>query len=230
MSFLAERGDVAGESYLRKCLADLWDNLPVLLLGNVVFLAFCIPPFVFFFVGDVLLFLWTGCFSAAPAFLGLLSFVGTIVQGQRPSLRSLIIGTLRFYGQGVILGSIGVLSLLGLLSALSPGEEALSGTRVVLLVFSFAGFLFATTLLVHAFPLLALENPPLRKVIVHALFLASKYRIPTAGMVSLGLLCTFLTWWTRLGLLFVLPAVWAVFSCELTVRLLQDRWSERTNP
>lgn len=92
--------------------------------------------------------------------------------------------------------------------------------------FSFVTFLFVIALLVHAFSIVVFWDPPLRKAFVQALLLASRYRIPTAGIISLGLLCVFLTWWTRLGLLIILPAIWAVFSCELTAGLLQNHWPE----
>lgn len=225
---ILERGEknAETESYLKGCLSHIWDNLPFLLLGNVLFFIFCIPSFVFLLVGDVLLSLWVSCFSAVPAFSGLLCLVAEALRNRKPTIRSFTLGVCRLYGRSAILGGLGILSLLWLLSALSYGGRELSFMTVCLLASSLVGFLFMIALLVHAFPIMVFWNPSLRETFAWALSLASRYRIPTAGIISLGLLCVFLAWWTKLGLLIILPAIWAVFSCELTVRLLQNRWPE----
>lgn len=225
-----DKGNAGTESYLKECLSHIWDNLPSLLLGNVLFLIFCIPSFVFLLVGDVLLSLWIGCFSIVPAFSGLLYLVAEVIRSRKPTIRSFILGICRFYGRSVILGGLGVLSLLWLLGALNCGRGGPSIMIVSLLVLSFVRFFLVVTLLAHAFPIMVFWDFPLRETLVRALLLASHYRIPTAGIISLGFLCIFLIWWTRLGLLVVLPAIWAVFSCELTVKLFQNQWPEGSDP
>ena len=216
--------DTENESYLKKCFSYIWGNLPFILLGNAVFLLFCAPSFTFLLIGNVLLSLWAGCVTVAPAFSGLLSFVARILRDEKPNFRDLTAAILRFYWRSALLGSIGALSLSWLLSALSCLGKKIDLVAVCLLVPPLVAFLFVVSLLVYAFPAMVLWDLPFRKAFVRALLFASCYRIPTAGLVSLGILFALLTLWSKMGLLVILPSVWAVFSCELTARLFQGNW------
>lgn len=65
-----------------------------------------------FLVGDVLLSLWVSCFSTIPAFSRLLCLVAEVLQNRKPTIKSFIFGFRRLYGRSVMLGSLGILSLL----------------------------------------------------------------------------------------------------------------------
>jgi len=208
------------ENYFRKCCIILWNNMFFLLLGNLLFVIFCTPSFILFFTGDIVLFLWTSCLSAIPGFSGLLYFVAKIIQEGNSSLKNFFSGFLHFYGRSAMFGIVWVLSLLGILNTLQVHQKITIGI-IGLMVLVFVIFLFVTTLLAQAFPLMALKpRITLRTLLSCALFLASKYRVQTAGIILFGFLCILVIWWSKLSLIFILPAIWAVFACELTARLL----------
>ncbi|MBC7217663.1 MAG: hypothetical protein H5U36_05845 [Candidatus Caldatribacterium sp.] len=193
-----------------------------LVLGNLLFLAFCIPPFIFLLVGEVFFSLGIACFSVIPAFSGLLHFVAKIIQNKKPAMRDFFLGVYRFYGRSIVLGSLGIFSFSWLLSVFPYGEEGLSLAEVCLFVLSLFSFLFLVILSVYAVPIMVFWDLTLKKALIQALILTSHYRIPTAGILSLGFLVALLAWWTKLGLLIILPSVWAVFLCKLVVKLSQD--------
>ena len=39
------------ENYVKKVIIDIWDNLPLLIVADVVFIVFCTPWFIFMLAG-----------------------------------------------------------------------------------------------------------------------------------------------------------------------------------
>lgn len=216
------------EKYLKKSFLDAWENLALLLVGDIFFCLFCIP-FMILFISDLVLpALWLGCFTIAPAFSGLVYLTGKIARGEKFGVKDIVFGIFHFYRRSIVLGSL--IALLISFSIATFGMTKANPDQVWLigsLAIQLAALLLVALLSVYAFSLMAIYDISLKKTLIYAFVLASSYKMPTIGLLSLAVLFAFLMWWTKFGLILVFPVLWAVFSSNLTLLLVQKHQSQR---
>jgi len=216
------------ERYVKKSFLDVWENLPLLLFGDIFFCLFCVP-FLILFISDLILpALWLGCFTITPAFSGLAYLTGKIARGEKFGVKDIVFGICHFYGRSIVLGSL--IALLASFSLATLGMIKVNPDQVWLigsLAIQLAALLFVALLSVYTLSLMTIYDISLKKTLIYAFVLASSYKMSTIGMLSLAVIFAFLMWWAKFGLILVFPVLWAVFSSNLTLLLVQKHQSQR---
>lgn len=216
------------ENYVKKSLFDVWNNLPLLLFGDIFFCLFGVPSLILFISDLILPAFWLSCFTMAPAFSGLVYLTGKIARGKKFGVKDIVFGICHFYGRSMVLGSLIALLISFSLGTLGIMKANLDQVWLIgPLAIQLAALLFVALLSVYTFTLMTIYDTSLKKTLIYAFVLASNYKIPTIGMLSLAVLFAFLMWWTKFGLILVFPVLWAVFSSNLTLLLVQKYQSLR---
>lgn len=214
------------KNYVKKSLHDLWENLPLLLICNMLFCLLCVPSMIFFMSDLFILALWLGCFTVVPTFSGLMYVSGRIANRKSVGVNDMIYGIRHFYSRSLILGSL-TASLISFAIGtarflqVTPDQTWL----IIPLSIQFAALLFVVLLFAYIFSLMTMYDISIKKTFIFAFTLASIYKVPTIGLFSLLVLCALSIRWTKLGLILVCPIVWAIFACNTTVLLLQKQKS-----
>jgi len=213
--------ELRDDTYVKKVITDIWDNLPLLIIGDVIFMVFCVPWFIFFLAGLNMLSLW--CIVLInPAFAGLMYLAGKIAKGKACNIKDLFFGIYRFFRRALIIGLLTVFLLFvtiwtfKLIEA-NPEQRWL----IIPWVFQLSCLIFMGVLHVHIFPIMTLYDADLKTVFISSIALAVKYKLHTIGMVSLIILMALLIRLIWIGLIIVVPGVLAVFMSNLTLLLMR---------
>ena len=110
-------------TYLPETLRCLWENLPHLLVGSLFFSMACAPAFVLAVLGLPWLALLAAAGVTAPAYTGLLSFLGDLASGRPP--RTLLTGYRLHWLDSLRLAALGSAPLALTLAALPPSPPHL---------------------------------------------------------------------------------------------------------
>jgi len=127
----------------------------------------------------------------------------------------------RYWGRSAGLGLLASFPLFAALFTLpSLGRPTVPTIVWLGLATDALGVLILVTLFLYAFPLLVLHDLDLRTTLRNALILASRHVVNTLGLLSMGILFAFATFYLSPGLLFILPTVWGIFivnNCRMVV-------------
>lgn len=209
------------QTYLRVTVAQLWENLPLLVLSGFVFGLLCTPVILLLFLSQFAPALAVGVVIIAPAWAGLLALAAKIGRGVWTSIgvffRLLPRLWVRSTGLGVLFSVPALLGLLTLPILAHPEARLVVWVGLVADAF---GELLIAALCMYAFPLLVLYNVGVGTALSSALVLASRNIGNTLGLLGMGVLFLLAAVYLSPGLLFVLPAVWALLvvnNCAMLV-------------
>lgn len=207
-------------TYLPETLRCLWENLPHLLVGSLFFSMACAPAFVLAVLGLPWLALLAAAGVTAPAYTGLLSFLGDLASGRPP--RTLLTGYRLHWLDSLRLAALGSAPLALTLAALPPSPpNLLSPLALFWVALLLLCCLVATVVFLYAFPLRALYPIRLGAILQNSFLLAARYLTHTLGLLALAVLMGFAVVYASLGLLLLLPTCLALFAatnCLLVVR------------
>ncbi|MFZ4850504.1 MAG: hypothetical protein ACOYL7_15375 [Caldilinea sp.] len=207
-------------TYLPETLRCLWENLPHLLAGSLFFSMACAPTFVLTVLGLPWLALLAAAGVAAPAYTGLLAFLGDLASDRPP--RTLLTGYRLHWLDSLRLAALGSAPLGLALATLPPlPPNLLSPLALFWVALLLLCCLVATVIFLYAFPLRALYPTRLGLLLQNSFLLAARYLTHTLGLLALAVLMGFAVVYASLGLLLILPAMLALFAvtnCLLVVR------------
>jgi uncharacterized membrane protein YesL len=208
-------------TYVRLTLVSLWENLPLVLLAGSVFTLLCVPASLLFLVGLFTPALIVGALTVAPACAALLAQENEIVRDVKANVGTMFKALPRFWTRGVGLGLLGCFPLFVALLTL----PMLALPQVPLVVWlglgaDVLGLLILAALYLYAFPLLVLYDMSMGATLRNALILASHHIWNTLGLLGMGILFALASVYVSPALLFVLPAIWGLFTinnCRMVV-------------
>ena len=210
------------DTYVALVLRTLWENLPQVIGGGLLFSLCCMPAFLLFGLGFLAPTVVVAVVSVGPAWCALLVHSDALVRGNFTSFARFGY-TLRHQGHNAALLSI-LLALPALIMlATLPLLQLDPVPLFVWLTLGADSFVLAliAALLFYAMPLLAEQSGSPFTLLRPALALAAVQPFNTVGLLALGLLCAFLVAYVSLGLLLLLPAVYALFVVA-NYRLVQN--------
>lgn len=200
------------ENYVGFVISILWENFPQIIGGGVFLSVATTPAFVSFSLGLLAPTILLAVIFVAPAWAALLAFDGLLLCGKAASLSQLF----RLFGErwraATLLGMILALPLLTLLQLLPllPTKEtfaplwlAVGGTVFLIML--------AWGVLLYAFPLLGEQGELSFRFLQRAWFLTGRAPFHTVGLLAMALLFLFAVVYISLGLLLLLPAIYALF-------------------
>lgn len=180
----------------------------------------CAPAFVLAVLGLPWLALLAAAGVTAPAYTGLLSFLGDLASGRPP--RTLLTGYRLHWLDSLRLAALGSAPLALTLAALPPSPpNLLSPLALFWVALLLLCCLVATVVFLYAFPLRALYPIRLGAILQNSFLLAARYLTHTLGLLALAVLMGFAVVYASLGLLLLLPTCLALFAatnCLLVVR------------
>ncbi|MGQ9632442.1 MAG: hypothetical protein ACUVXI_19320 [bacterium] len=216
-----ERIELKEENYVKKVLLDIWDDLPLWILADLVFVVFCSPTLALL-LADLRAPSLLSAIITFPAFAGINYCAGKTAKGEAAGPRDLLIGIRKFLGRSLILGAVAI--FLVFISA-STYQIIRANPDQRWLIFPWAlqlsALIFWGALNIYAFGVMTLYDADLRTTLSCSLLLAVKHKMPTLGMLSLLALMALLARLAWIGLILVFPAVFAVLASNLTLLLVK---------
>ena len=211
--------EISAQGFLVQTATAMWDNLPQILVGALWLNACLAPALVLAFLGLGMPAAIAGVLLAAPGWVALQRYQMGLVEGKAVPLAVLLTAFRHFWTRGVRLGVLGIFLplvtwLVGVL--LTPGRLAVPVLTAGLLT----SFLVGSVLVLYAVPLLVAYDQDLPEVLRNSAILPGRHISNTVGMVALAVLCSLATIYISSGLLFVLPALYGMFTannCRLAI-------------
>jgi len=210
-------------TYVVQVGQTLWENLPQLLWGSLLFTLVSIPASFLFTLGLFIPTLLVASITIGPAWATLLAFEMRLLQGRVPRQYSLFDDFRQCWRQSALLSLLTIFPLLALMTTL----PALQSTPVAPIVWiglgaDLLGCAVMATLSFYAFPSLV-QHPDqgVRTCIRDALILASRYPANSLGLLAIGILFSFCIAYISLALLLLLPTVYALFIAANHLLVLQ---------
>ncbi len=200
------------DTYVKFVLRTLWENLPQVIGGGLLFSLCCVPAFLLFGLGFLAPTVLVAVVTIAPAWCALLAFAQLLIQEERADFARFGRLFYRHWRAAALLGMTLAFPLLITLTTL-PLLQVEPVPVIVWLGLSADFFMVAlvTAVLFYAFPLLLTEPTALPTLLRRALVLAAVHPFNTVGLLAMGLLFAFLIAYVSLGLLLLLPAIYALF-------------------
>lgn len=201
----------------------LWENLPTLLLGGLLFSLFCAPAFVLLVLGWTVPALIAAVLLVGPAWSALLHLHTRLLSGRATSIVTMWQVLPKYWGLSVRLGVLGMLPWL-LVYRIWPllAEPVVHWTLWVGFVAGLLAATFVCALYLYAFPLAVLVDLPLPTLLRNSAILASQVAGNTVGLLSMGLLFALAIVYLSLALLFILPTVYGFFIANHARILVGD--------
>jgi uncharacterized membrane protein YesL len=214
---------------VRLTLTHLWDNLPLAVLGQVVFDLLCLPAVFLALSGPPFLpALVMGALTIAPGWAALIALEAAMAKGGAATIRDMGKGFGRLYLRSVVLGLLFAfpvqmyLMTLPLLSLPAVPTVAWLG-----LAADGLGALFLSTLFIYVFPLLATHDLGLRDAFRNAAILASRHVMNTVGLLAMVVLIVAAALYLNSGVLLFFPAFWGMFVINNCRLVLADEVRDR---
>ncbi len=204
----------------------LWENLPNIILGGLLFALLCTPTFVLFVLGWMIPALITVPLLVAPAWSALMRMHASLLEGKATTVAEMGRAIPLYWRPSFRLGVIGLVPLyvtyrlLLTLVAATVSEGVWVAFFVALLATAFVCALY-----LYAFPLTVLHDLPTTVALINSAILASRYAGNTVGLMSMGLLFVLAIAYLTLALLFILPTIYALFivnHCRMVISESQD--------
>lgn len=210
-------------TYVVQVGQTLWENLPQLLWGSVLFTLVCIPASFLFTLGLFIPTLLVASITIGPAWTALLAFETRLLQGRVPRQYSLFDDFRQCWRQSALLSLLTIFPLLALITTL----PALQSPPVAPIVWiglgaDLLGCAVMATLSFYAFPsLVQHKDQGVRACIRDALILASRYPANSLGLLAIGILFSFCIAYISPALLLLLPTAYALFIAANHLLVLQ---------
>ena len=202
------------QTYVKLTAIALWDNLPTVLLAGAIFGLATVPLFLCLMLSWWLPAFLTGVLLTAPAWTALLKFSAQILQNYHVPLTSLFYFGRTHWSESTRLGVVAFMPFF-----LARWVSFMDGPLAAnLLIFIFVVWLWLGTMLLYAFPLLALHNLDAYTALYNSLILSSRHISNTLGLIGMGVLILLGIFYLNSGLLFILPVLWGLFivnNCRL---------------
>lgn len=209
------------ENYVTFVAGKLWEDLPQIIIGGLLFSLLAIPAFVLFSLGWVFLTIAVAIVTLIPAWAALLAYEFPLLDDKVARASDFWRALRHFFGRSCLLGAIGAFPLLAAVLKLPMLKQA---EIPITLWVSFAADCFAggllAALLLYAFPLLVRNDLGVRQALHAAWLLIGRHLLNTVGLLGMVILFAFAVGSISLGLLFFLPAVYGLFvvgNCKLVV-------------
>lgn len=205
----------------------LWDYLPQVLWGALLFNLFCVPAFLLFALGLLVPTLLVAAVTIGPAWVALHAYLLPMMQGNVVRTAHFFHTWRKQWGRAARLGLLGSFPLLALIITL-PALQVEPVPRLVWIGLGadFLGCAVMAALLLYAFPLLIMQNDTVRVSLRNAFILAGRYPSNTLGLLAMGILFGFGIVYLSLGLLLILPTIYNLFvlaTCWQVLALEQQR-------
>jgi hypothetical protein len=210
---------ITDSNYVVGTLRQFWEELPLLLICALIVSIAGMPMVWIALHGAVLPALLAGVVLLAPLWGALCYVAGRNTLGCKPHLGDFLSAWLHFYARSCLLALVPALVItlvLVSLPLLVAGAPILgySGVIVQAIILCALGLL-----MVHAFPLLALFDLPLRQVWLYSLALVLRWPGVTIGLVSLAFLLGLAARYVGLAALPLVPLVFVPFNASATLML-----------
>ena len=220
-------------TYVQRSAYHLWYDLPLLLIGGLLFALLCVPSVTLLFLGLYGPALLLAVLTVPPSWAALLYLESLIVRGIQAGIGDMLIAIPRFAGRSVLLTlplSVPLLAFYLILPALS--SPAVPAIVWAALFADVLGILVLCALALYAAPLVVFYNVSARVAFRNGMLLAARYGANTVGLLGMGVLLFGVALYLHNALFFLLPAVWSLFvvnNCRLVVKLEEERTAGGTS-
>jgi len=216
----ASQISLEGTNYVKRTLKDLWEELPLLVLGSLLMDLAAVPAvLILFLTRNVPLASVIGLLTIMPAWVGYCYTIGRNAVGFKLHFGDLLSASLHYYGRSSLLGIPSVILLLAVMITLPWLSKDLPMLVVIGIALQAIALLFSCLLLIHALPLLACFDLSLRQALVNSLILVMRWPIIAVGLLSLSFLLTLAARAIGLGTWLILPLLFAPFEVNATLML-----------
>lgn len=206
------------DTYLPLVFTSLWENLPGILMGGIIFSIMAMPAFILFSINLLGLALVVSVLTITPAWAALLAYEFPIFKHSTARWKLYWSALLHYWRRSIVLGAVAVFPLFAAyLNLPSLNQEEIP----IILWLSFAADFFMAAVIaalsLYVFPLMVRDDLGLRATVRNAWILIGRRPINTVGLLGMGILFGFAVVYLSLGLLFLLPAVFGLFvvgNCE----------------
>ncbi len=201
------------DTYVQRVVHTLWDNLPQVIRGALLFNLACLPVLCLWGLGWVTPALLAAIVTMGPAWGALLQYEMRLLQGQTAGVRMFWQAFRRYWRRCVLLSLLVAVPLLALQATLPVlhFERFVTSAVWIGLGADFLGIALMATLSLYTFPYLVQRNLGTVACLRDALILASRYPFHSLGLLALGVLLGFCVAYISLGLMLLLPAVYGLF-------------------
>lgn len=219
---MTNQQDISGSTYVVQVGQTLWENLPQVIWGALLFSLACIPASFLFTAGQFIPTLLVASITIGPAWAALLAFELRLLQGRVPGQYSFFSDFLRCFRRSTLLSLLTGFPLLALLTTLPLLRvEPVPPIVWIGLAADLLGCAVMATLSLYAFPCLVQQRTiSVRTCLRDALILASRNPINSLGLLAIGILFTFSVAYISLGLLLLLPSVYGLFIAANSMLVL----------
>ena len=214
---------ITSGTYVVQVGQTLWENLPQLLWGALLFTLVCIPASFLFTLGLFIPTLLVASITIGPAWTALLAFEMRLLQGKVPRQFSLFDDFRQSWRRSMLLSLLTIFPLLALITTL-PALQSPPVAQIVWIGLGadLLGCAVMVTLSFYAFPTLVQhQDKGVRAAIRDALILASRHPANSLGLLAIGILFSFCIAYVSLALLLLLPTVYALFIAANHLLVLQ---------
>jgi uncharacterized membrane protein YesL len=206
----------------------LWDNLPLVLLGSALFSLAWLPAALLLFMDLPVLATGLALCTIGPAWAALLYYEAELLQDRKVSGRTMLTGLRRHGQRGLALGALASLPLYVLFANLSLLDAAGAPPGVLPALFASACVLaLMATLAIYAFPLMVLHDQGIGPALRNAAILSARFLASTVALLALASLFALAVGFISSGLIFILPAIWGLFTVNNTRMAVQNDTSTR---
>ncbi len=220
---------ITRDTYVYQVVHTLWDNLPQLLRGTLLFNLACLPTLGCWLWGRAGLALLVAVVTIGPAWTALLHYDLRLLQGMQASTRTFLQAFRYYWRRSTLLSLLAMLPWLGLWTVWVTLRTAPAVTALIWLGVgaNLLALVLIITLLLYAFPYLAHRDLWLYACLRDALILASRYPTHSLGLLALGILLGFGVAYISLGLLLFIPAVYGLFIAANCLLVLHRETAEQ---
>ncbi|MCE7984295.1 MAG: hypothetical protein DYG89_24235 [Caldilinea sp. CFX5] len=210
-------------TYVGATLAQLWEEMPLLLLGSLLVAGSIAPGWWLVVTGGVVAPACIGgIFVCAPLWTAYCYLVGRHAVGYKAHLRDLGRAFVHYYRRALVIAiPVAILAILvhiALPVAVQAGS-VLVVAGVTVQVIALCGVILLT---LHALPLLALFDLPLRQVWAVSLALVVRWPLVALGLAAMAFLGGSLARLLGLGVWLILPLILTPFVVNATLLLTRQ--------
>ncbi len=205
--------DITGSTYVVQVAQTLWENLPQVLWGALLFNLICIPASYLFTAGSFIPSFLVASITIGPAWAALLAFEMRLIEGRVPGQFSFFKDFRLYWRRSTLLSLLSVFPLLALLTMLPAlRTEPVAPIVWIGLAADLLGCAVMAALSLYTLPYLVQQREiGVRACLRDALILASRYPMNCLGLLAIGILFGFCVVYISLGLLLILPTVFGLF-------------------
>ena len=201
------------DTYLGRTVRTLWESLPQLLRGALLFNLVGLPAFACFALGWLAPALVAAVTTVGPGWSALLAYETQLLQHRSADGRGFWLAFRRYWVRSCLLGllpAVPAAFLLALLPALET-QAAVPASVWFGIAFNLFALAVAGTLALYAFPNLVQRDLGTLDCIRDALILSSRNPAPSIGLLAMGVLFGMGIAFVSQGLVLLLPALYGLF-------------------